>query len=293
MSTSFITLVDLAMREDAVSFGRYMALTSEDEEKFFDRVSLEVQLAVLFILGFPLEGFLEMKSEEMDNISVEIHTRHGQVIGKFLHGLKQGSPLSCLISNLVLIFKHRVWSLRDPLSKDDDPNGYSMTIWNKSIDGDASPLISMAGFCDDNSKWNMGDGQDFASLIQAIKWNVKLAGDLSMIFKIGRRGDKTIIELFNVDLKDIHLLPEHGFTSIAWDFKANRPTEEEVDCRVYLKSGVSLPSTKPDSLSEPVWNMLVKGISLKSERSLGIWRNKLGDTSESADKRGIFAWCQD
>ena len=87
MSTSFITLVDLAAREDALSFGRYMALTAEDEEKFFDRVSLEVQLAVMFILGFPMEGLLEMKAEEMDNISVEIHTRHGQVIGKFLHGL--------------------------------------------------------------------------------------------------------------------------------------------------------------------------------------------------------------
>jgi hypothetical protein len=33
-----------------------------------------------------------------------------------------------------------------------------------------------------------------------------------MIFKIGRRGDKTIIELFNVDLDDIYLLPETGFT---------------------------------------------------------------------------------
>ena len=44
--TSFITLLDISAREDAISFGRMMALTSEDEEKFFDRVSLEVQLAV-------------------------------------------------------------------------------------------------------------------------------------------------------------------------------------------------------------------------------------------------------
>ena len=49
MSTSFITLLDLAVREDAITFGRMMALTSEDEEKFFDRVSLDVQLAVLTI----------------------------------------------------------------------------------------------------------------------------------------------------------------------------------------------------------------------------------------------------
>jgi hypothetical protein len=270
MSTSFITLVDLATREDALSFGRYLALTAEDEEKFFDRVSLEVQLAVMFILGFPMEGLLEMKAEEMNNISVEIHTRHGQVIGKFLHGLKQGSPFSVLMSNMTLVFKHRIWDLRDPLATAEDPNGYPMTIWNKYIDGDTPPLISMAGFCDDNSKWNMGNGRDFATLVQAIQWNIKLAGDLSMIFKIGRRGDKTIIELFNVDLEDLHLLPAQGFTSIAWDFKANRPMEDEVYCRVYLKQGDSVPSSKPPFVSSQIWNMLIKGASLKSERSLGL-----------------------
>jgi hypothetical protein len=261
MSTSFITLLDISVREDAITFGRMMALTSEDEEKFFDRVSLEVQLAVLTILGFPAEGFLEMKAEEMDNISVEIHTRHGTIIGKFLHGLKQGSPLSCLLSNLVLIFKHRIWNLRDPLAAIEDPNGCTMSQWNKSLDGHTSPLISMEGFCDDNSKWNMGNGRDFNTLIRAVQWNIKMAGDLSMIFKIGRRGDKTIIELFNVDWKDVVLLPEKGFTSIAWDFKANMPTEEEVDCRVYLKQGFLIPASKQNFLSEQVWNMLVKGSS--------------------------------
>jgi len=134
----------------------------------------------------------------------------------------------------------------------------------------------------------MGNGDDFATLVQAVTWNIKMAGDLSMIFKIGRRGDKTINELFNTDWCDIHLLPSNGFTSIAWDFKANKPTEEEVDCRVYLKCGSLLPTVKPDSLSIQVWNMLIKGASLKSERSLGIWRNKIGDTTESAHKRAFL-----
>ena len=250
-----------------------MALTAEGEEKFFDRVSLEVQLAVLAILGFPTEGLIEMKAEEMDNIVVEIHTRHGKIIGKFLHGLKQGSPFSCLLSNLALIFKHRVWGLRDPEASTEDPNGYTMTIWNKSIDGTEPPIASIAGFCDDNSKWNTGNGRDFKTVVQAIQWNIKLAGDLSMIFKIGRRGDKTIIELFNVDYEDIHMLPAEGFTSIAWDFKANRPTQEEKDCRVYLKNKSLLPLEKPDIVSQQVWNMLIKGQSLKSIRSLSIWHN--------------------
>lgn len=82
----------------------------------------------------------------------------------------------------------------------------------------------MEGLCNDDSKWNMADGENFASLVQAVKWNIKMAGDLSMIFKIGWRGDKKIIELFYIDLRDIYLLPEDRFTNIAREFKANRPT---------------------------------------------------------------------
>jgi hypothetical protein len=81
------------------------------------------------------------------------------------------------------------------------------------------------------------------------------------------------------------MLPAEGFTSIAWDFKANRPTQEEVDCRVYLRNKSLLPLEKPDIVSQQVWNMLIKGQSLKSECSLGIWRNQLADTSESAKQR--------
>ena len=52
-----------------------------------------------------------------------------------------------------------------------------------------------------------------------------MAGDLSVTYKTR----KTIIELFNADWHDVHILPAEGFTSIGWDFKAYRPTEEEVD----------------------------------------------------------------
>ena len=192
------------------------------------------------------------------------------------------------MSNLVLIFKHRIWKLRDPHAEDNDPNGYTMTQWNQSIDGQNSPIIFMEGFCDDNSKWNMGDGASFCTLVRAVQWNLKMAGDLSMIFKIGRRGDKTIIELFNVAWDDVHLLPSSGFTSIAWDFKANMPTEEEVDCRVYLRKGCRIPSSKPPAISDQVWSMIIKGSALKSERTLGVWRNKVGDTTDSAQKRAFL-----
>ena len=53
--------------------------------------------------------------------------------------------------------------------------------------------------------------------------------------------------------------------SISYRKLVLRPTKEEVDCRVYLKSGFSLPSVKPELLSDSVWNMPLKGTSLKYE----------------------------
>ena len=47
MGTSHITLVDLAAKEDASELGRIIAVTTEDEEVFFDQMSLKGQLATL------------------------------------------------------------------------------------------------------------------------------------------------------------------------------------------------------------------------------------------------------
>jgi len=61
-----------------------------------------------------------------------------------------------------------------------------MTVcWNKKIDGDEPPIASIEGFCDDNSKWNMGNGRDLKTVVHAIHWNIKMASDLRMIFKVG------------------------------------------------------------------------------------------------------------
>jgi len=49
---------------------------------------------------------MEFKCEDVTDRYAVIKTRIGQIIGRYFSGLPQGSPLSCVISNLVIRLKH-------------------------------------------------------------------------------------------------------------------------------------------------------------------------------------------
>jgi len=56
MSTTDISICDGCMKEDAEEFGKAFIKIEMDEEKFFDRISTELQIAAMLIIGFPDEG---------------------------------------------------------------------------------------------------------------------------------------------------------------------------------------------------------------------------------------------
>ena len=161
--------MELVTREDALDFGCMLAITSEDEERFFDRISLEVQLAELHILSFPEDGFMEFKAEEMTNVHVMgIWTRQGMVVAKFQHGLKQGSPLCCLMANLVILMKHRVWNINETEGSavgleptmHEASDGYGFTTWDKHWDGETALHVTAQGCRDDNYKFKVANFMD-------------------------------------------------------------------------------------------------------------------------------------
>jgi len=54
--------------------GCLLAIMAKDEEIFFYWISIEVQLAVLHMLGFPEQKFIGFKAREMHNVQVYICT---------------------------------------------------------------------------------------------------------------------------------------------------------------------------------------------------------------------------
>ena len=87
-----MTLIHLAIIEDNHQFQHnILGHLDDDEEKFYDRITLEYQCASLLRLGCPQQGFVEWAAESMTNINVTIVTIHGTIDAQFKCGLKQGA----------------------------------------------------------------------------------------------------------------------------------------------------------------------------------------------------------
>ena len=101
--------VEISFSEDCVESGVPDCQINEDEEKFFDRICLEIILAALRVSGFPKQGWVELKASCMSSKIVEINTNKGMVYATFECGLEQGNLESSKISNLVIAFKNDMW----------------------------------------------------------------------------------------------------------------------------------------------------------------------------------------
>ena len=60
-STTDITIDERGIMEDALEFCKLLGIIKEDEEKFFDRVVVELHMMAMKIFGFPDQGYCEWK----------------------------------------------------------------------------------------------------------------------------------------------------------------------------------------------------------------------------------------
>lgn len=53
------------MHKDTIKPGKYLVIIEENEEKLYDRASLELQLMEICHLRCPLQGYVELKADDM------------------------------------------------------------------------------------------------------------------------------------------------------------------------------------------------------------------------------------
>jgi len=226
--------VEQAFREDCIQSGIPSTQIDEDEEKFFDRIPLEIILASMRVCGFPIQGFIEFKANCMDSKAVEIITNKGNARATFSCGLEQGNPNSPTIANLVILMKHRIWNLlcEELLAKEgkkaEKYHSYSFHVVDKQ---DGELIIKMMGYCDDNSRFLSAIKE--CDLIWLTKKFLKLTGDLSMVTKIGRKGSKSEVHFFNLSATTASTLCE--IETVAWSFADDLPTKEYVPFKLCLQ----------------------------------------------------------
>ena len=106
-----ITLLNLAMKEDAIASKRPCAFDNADEEKFFDRCGPDLQCAALLHAGSPKQGYVEWTACGMENCKAHLITRRFFLMLQYLHGLLQGSKLSVVLSNQIIRLKFEAWRM--------------------------------------------------------------------------------------------------------------------------------------------------------------------------------------
>jgi len=266
--------VEQAFREDCIQSGIPATQIDEDEEKFFDRIPLEIILASMRVCGFPAQGFLEFKANCMDSKSVEIITNKGNARATFSCGLEQGNPNSPTIANLVILMKHKIWNtlckellIKYGKEEAEKFHSYSFKIVDKQ---DGKLTIKMIGYCDDNSRFISTINEE--DLIFITNRYIKLTGDLSMVTKIGRKGSKSEVHFYNLSAATALKLKE--IETVAWSFSEDMPTTEYVPFKLCLQKSeedkLQTWINTSDELSEEQQNTWKERLFPEEHRHLGL-----------------------
>jgi len=281
-----LVTIEQCFREDCVAGPWPAVQLDEDEEKFFDRVPVEILLAAMRVNGFPEQGFVEFKASAMGPKLVEIITSKGRAFARFICGLEQGNPDSPTIANLVIKFKHDIWDtvtneIKKIFTSQKRPTNEKY-VFNIVDPLDGSVMLCKIGYCDDNSKYIRVENEE--DLVRLVEYYLQLAGDLSMATKIGRKGSKCDIQFYNISAKMTIALK--NCTSIAWNFKHDGQIEEEVPFRVHLKKEEYeklKKLIKYEDLEEEDKEKWDKIINSKAHRHLGMIGTLSGSTLETSN----------
>ena len=230
-----LVAMELSFREDCAEHNLPVLQLDEDEEKFFDRVPVEILLAAMRTNGFPNQGFLEIKASSMQAKTVEIITSTGIAYARFVCGLEQGNPDSPTISNLVIKLKHDIWQTLSEeakkilISKDNKiKQGYTFQTLSEGI---KMVHLSRIGYCDDNSKFCCVSNEE--DLLFLATYYLQLSGDLSMVTKIGQKSSKCELQFFNISASLAIKIKD--FWSTAWSYVKDGPVEEKVPFKINMK----------------------------------------------------------
>jgi len=224
---SDVTIVDCVIKETALQSNTfYLVEIDDDVEKMFDRLYLELQLALLLLAGAGMHGFTEWQSANMTNQTNKLVTDIFMALLEYKCGLPQGNGFSVEIANLYAMLLLMWWNM-DPIN----PQG---TITPFQSPRHAFPLIaggilkpvSSLAYVDDAKRY-VAVSKDTHSLdefFNTVQGYCNLLADLSLVIKMGHNIKKCTIYLYNIP-EDCNI-PE--FESIVWSYDSKDPVKGSI-----------------------------------------------------------------
>ena len=297
-----LVTTELSFREDCLESYAPSVQIDEDEEKFFDRIPVEILLAAMRVNGFPNQGYIEIKASAMEAKTVEIITAKGVTYARFICGLEQGNPDSPTVSNLVIKFKHDVWGhISKEIKKifeENDCIHQESYSFNSKNEEDGQVYLCKIGYSDDNSKFISIKNEN--DLLELVKYFTQLSGDISMVTKIGRKSSKCEVQFYNISAELAMKMKK--VWSTAWSFVDDSPVEEQIPFKIHMK----LPELEKfyqlmnffdlEEEEQYAWNQIIRA---PAHRHLGLsstlgadtsmaWRKTLEKMKEKLVKLNIY-----
>jgi hypothetical protein len=196
-----ITLSHAAAIEDVIQHQHtIIGQLDEDFEKYFDRITLEMQCVALKRHCCPDAGYIEFVADSFQDNAVDIITTIGHVHTTFPCGIKQGSTLSCILANLVAHMYTETWAI--PANTDDPSNLHPYKFYQHNTQSPptshsiTTPVPHMiTSYCDDGTRTI--SVQDINTLHPLLQHYVHKTGQFTIVSRIGRNTSKSQIRIYN------------------------------------------------------------------------------------------------
>jgi hypothetical protein len=225
------TIVSCVTKEVALQSNKYyLAEISDDAEKMFDCLHIELQVALLQLAGVGVQGFVEWQCANLTGRTNRLITDIFVTTLQYQFGLPQGNGFSVEIANLYALFLLIWWSI--------NPVQQTGTIAPFNSPRHAFPLIadnttkyvSSVAYVDDATRFVAAliETCSVMSFFAIVQGYCNLLADLSLVIKMGRNVKKCYINLYNIP-EDTEI-PE--FHSIAWSYDAQGPVKGVIETTV-------------------------------------------------------------
>ncbi|GFH51982.1 hypothetical protein CTEN210_08458 [Chaetoceros tenuissimus] len=198
----------LAIQDTVARDDYYLCQLDEDKEKFFDRITTELQLLPFHLMGFPNEGYIEWIAESLNNVAILTATPFGSVKTTFKCGVRQGSALSCVIANAVAWLSAAPWSL--DIDDTPPPGHQPVQLHPFDITHNNSGMLNKFSYCDDSSAYITST--DIEQLFEFIARDITMSNTISIVTKLSINAKKSHIRITNLPSR----YPIPSFHYISW-----------------------------------------------------------------------------
>lgn len=277
------TINDRIVKETALQNNDYfLADLSDDAEKMFDRLYLELQVALLLLAGAGLQGYTEWQCANMVNRTNKLVTDIFVALLQYKCGLPQGNGFSVEIANLYAMLLLLWWNM-DPVC----PHGTIAPFTSPRhgyplfANGICKHFASLA-YVDDTKRLISLSKQLYTceQFFRRVQGYCDLLADLSLVIKMGRNVWKCALYLYNIP-EDIPIPP---FTSIAWSYDAQGPTQGIIKVVAMLRDlqgnlicydiPRSLHNSAPQNIKDILAPYKYLGITTNAQLDLDIGKEK-------------------